>query len=338
MPDPLAASPAGGVLLVTGCIAWIAIGIALLARTWRALRERARHSLDGRWIAVTGCDSGLGQGVVGELIDRGAKVVAMCLTPAGAEAALERGAALAPCLDLTDEDALAAVSEEIEGACGGRLWAVIHNAGIAQPGFVEYQPISAYRRVMDVNFFAPVQLTQRLLPSLRRARGRVVLVSSVDGLVSLPGNAPYDASKFAVEAYADALRCELSLWGLPVSVVNPATLRTPLAMRFFEGHHATWEQMRRLDPEGSWRSIWTREWLDDYVTSNTRKLHQIAQDPAHAVRDMVHAVSARRPRLRYLSGTLAKTLFRALWLAPEGWSLAVKRATIQPRPPGARRR
>jgi NAD(P)-dependent dehydrogenase (short-subunit alcohol dehydrogenase family) len=320
----------------TGVLVWGAAALAGLSRAWTALRERARVDVTDRWIVVTGCDSGLGQGLVAELIDRNARVIALCFTEQGAHAALTRGAALAPRVDLSDDDAVRAVAVEIERACGGALWGLVHNAGVVLPGFVEYVPHAYYQRVMDVNFFAPVLLTQRLLPCLRAASGRVVLVSSVDGLVSLPGNAPYDASKFAIEAYADALRCELSLWDLSVSVINPATLRTPLAMRFFDAHLHTWDAMDQADPQGSWKQVWPRAWAQEYATFNARRLNSIAQDPKHAVRDMVHALTARRPKLRYLSGTLAKTVFRALWLAPEGWSLAFKRSTIKPRPPSAK--
>lgn len=317
----------------TGLAAWSLLLAAGLRWTWRRMRAMGRLDLKDRWILVTGCDSGLGQGLVAELVDRQAQVVAMCFTEDGAQAALARGAALAPRVDLSDAQALRGAIPEIEVACGGALWGVVHNAGTVLPGFIEYMPISFYRRVMEVNFFAPVALTQQLLPMLRRGKGRVVVVSSVDGLVSLPGNAPYDASKFAIEAYADALRCELSLWELPVSVINPATLRTPLAMRFFEAHAKAWEEMDRLDASGSWKQIWTREWLEEFMRFNAGRLDSIAQAPSHAVDDMVHALSARRPHLRYLSGTLAKTVFRGLWLAPEGWALAFKRSTIKPRPP-----
>lgn len=319
-------------MTATGAAMW-GLGIAVAAdRVWRAVRERAVLDLKGRWIVVTGCDSGFGSGVVGQLVGRGANVVAMCFTEAGAKAALERGAAQAPVLDLTDETAVDAAAARIETACNARLWGLVHNAGIVLPGFVEYLPLDFYRRTMDVNFFAPVKLTQRLLPSLRAARGRIVVVSSVDGIVSLPGNAPYDASKFAIEAYADALRAELSLWGLRVSVVNPSTMRTPLAMHFFEGHRTAWQEMHRQQPDGSWKQLWTAEWLDAYIAFNTRQLGRIAQDPIYAVRDIDHALSAVRPRLRYLSGTAAKTLFRTLWMAPERWSLAFKKALVQPRP------
>jgi NAD(P)-dependent dehydrogenase (short-subunit alcohol dehydrogenase family) len=316
----------------TGAALWLLLLLVVLKRLVSALRGLSRHDVSGRWVAVTGCDSGFGRGIVESLVARRARVVAFCLTPEGAGSALEAGAELAPCLDLTDDRAVARAAAEVESACGGRLWGVVHNAGIVRPGFVDYQPIAFYRDVMAVNFFAPVLLTQKLLPCLRDGCGRVVLVSSVDGIVSLPGNAPYDASKFALEAYADALRAELSFWHIPVSVVNPATMRTPMAKVFFEDHRKAWLEMARLDPEGAWKDAWPQEWLDEYIALNTRQLDRIAQDPVHVVDDVLHALTAVRPRLRYLSGILARTVFYALWVGPESWSLRFKRAMIQPPP------
>ncbi len=320
-------------MVATGAALWLLAASTFLSLTWGALRRRARLDVSERWVVVTGCDSGFGRGVVAELVARGCRVVAFCFSPSGAEAALAAGAKAAPCLDLTDEKAVASAAVAVEELCGGELWGLVHNAGVVLPGFVDYQPLSFYRRVMDVNFFAPVQLTQKLLFSLRRSRGRIVLVSSVDGLVSLPGNAPYDASKFALEAYADALRVEVSFWDVAVSVVNPATMRTPLAMSFFEAHRQAWDEMERIEPDGAWKSAWPREWLESYVALNTANLERIAQDPAHAVADIVHALTAKRPRLRYLSGTLAKTLFYVLWSAPERWSMWFKRSLVRPPPP-----
>ncbi len=321
-------------LTATGALVWAVLCFVFALWLVGVLRRRARLDVAGRWVVVTGCDSGFGRGVVEQLVSRGAKVVAFCFTEDGAAEALGVGAALAPRLDLTDEAAVEAAVGEVLAACGGELWGLVHNAGVVLPGFVDYQPLEFYRRVMDVNFFAPVQLTQRLLPALRAARGRVVLVSSVDGLVSLPGNAPYDASKFAVEAYADALRVELSFWGVEVAVVNPATMKTPLAMTFFDGHRRAWDAMEQQDPDGAWKQHYPAEWLDEYVASNTKNLEVIAEDPSTAVSDITHALTARRPKLRYLSGRLARTLFYGLWVGPESWSHAFKKATIQPPPRG----
>jgi hypothetical protein len=86
--------------------------------------------------------------------------------------------------------------------------------------------------------------------------------------------------------------------------------------------------MDERDPAGPWKHAWTRAWLDEYVSANGKNLASMAQDPEHAVRDVVHGVVARNPRMRYLSGTLAKTLFFALWKMPERWSFLAKKATI----------
>jgi NAD(P)-dependent dehydrogenase (short-subunit alcohol dehydrogenase family) len=319
-------------LLGTGAAAWGLGAGALALRLVRALRERQRLPMQDRWVVVTGCDSGIGLGVVEGLVARGARVIAFCFTEEGAQRALALGANLAPCLDLTDDDAVQAATRQVMQACEGSLWGVVHNAGVVLPGFVDYLPLHAYRHTMDVNFYAPVLLTQRLLPALRAAKGRVVLVSSVDGLVRRPGNPAYDASKFALEAYADALRIEVSFGSVHVSVVNPATMRTPLASTYFQAHREAWERAQAHDPEGSWRTVWPREWVNAYADFNEPRLARMAQDPVYTVRDILHALTAARPRLRYLSGTLAKTLFYALWVAPEGWSLMFKRGTLQPQP------
>lgn len=317
------------------------LGLALLGLLglwvlWRAvdlLRRRPRHNLSGRWVVVTGCDSGIGKGVVGALASRGVQVIACCQTPAGAQAAEAVGAAWTQEIDLTVDEDVLALATSIRQRCGDQLWAAVHAAGTVLPGFVDYQPIAFYRQVMAVNFYAPVLLTQQLLPALRQTEGRIVLVSSVDGIVSLPGNAPYDASKFALEAYADALRVELSFCRVGVSVINPSTMRTPMAQAFFPAHRKAWQQMAEDAPQDQWQDLWPREWLDRYIEVNTQQLDRIAEDPQGAVDDILHALEAVRPKLRYLSGRLAKTLFYLLWLVPEHWSFRFKRLTIQPPPP-----
>jgi len=319
-------------VLGTGTAVWLLVFITLFKRALAAWGRRARVDIANRWVVVTGCDSGFGLGIVEALAARGAKVVAFCLTPSGAEAALRDGAARASVVDLRDDDAVDLAAREVTDACGGELWGLVHNAGVVAPGFVDYLPIGFYRDVMAVNFFAPVLLTQKLLPGLRRSRGRIVLISSVDGIVSLPGNAPYDASKFALEAYADALRAELSFWHVAVSVVNPATMRTPMAEGFFDAHRRAWQAMAQQDPDGQWKAQWPESWLEKYIDLNRRQLKLIAQDPAHVIADILHALTAVRPRLRYLSGLLARTVFYWLWVGPESWSLRFKRGMIKPPP------
>ncbi len=317
---------------IMGLICWFFIGVFILRRTWKFFRRLKILNLTNRWIVVTGCDSGIGAGVVKKLVEAKASVIAFTYTEDGAKAALDAGAKLAPCLDLTDEKAVSRVCDQVVEICDGHLWGVVHNAGVVQPGFIEFQPLDNYRRSMEVNFFAIVSLTQRLIPSLKKTAGRIAIVTSVDGIVSLPGNAPYDASKFAAEAYADALRTEISFWNVNVSVINPATMRTPLAMNFFESERDTWDAMDHLDPEGTWKHAWHREWLEQHIAKNIENIDRIAQDPKHAMESIFHALAAKRPKMRYLSGTLAKTLFYALWIMPEHWSFVFKKMLIQPTP------
>jgi NAD(P)-dependent dehydrogenase (short-subunit alcohol dehydrogenase family) len=315
---------------ITGLVIWLTIILLALGKVVRTIRERAKVPMKGRWVVITGCDSGIGLGTVEQLAAQGAHVIACTYTPEGAARAMQAGAKHSLRFDITDENAVQDAVKQIVEITGGNLWALVHNAGMVQPGFVEYQAMETYQRVMDVNFFAVVRLTQPFIAMLKQAQGRVVIVSSVDGIVSLPGNAPYDASKYAVEAYADALRVELSFWNVHVAVVNPATMRTPLALNFFEAHKTAWDMMEQRDPNGAWKNAWSREWLEEYVAVNSKNLAGIAQDPIHAIRDVAHGVTAKHPRMRYLSGTLAKTLFRALWKMPEEWSFVVKKGTVTP--------
>jgi NAD(P)-dependent dehydrogenase (short-subunit alcohol dehydrogenase family) len=319
-------------VFAVGVPVWILLGLWILVRTLIWIRGRGRVDLSERVVVITGCDSGFGRALVDVLVAKKARVIAMCLTPEGAQAALEAGAAEAPCLDLTDEAALNDAMTQVRSHGDHGVWALVHCAGVAMPGFIEYLPLSFYTRSMEVNFHAAISLTQKTLPLLKAAGGRVVFLSSVDGLVSLPGNAPYDASKFAIEAFADALRAETSFWNVSVSVVNPATMKTPMAMQFFEAHRKAWNAAKEADPQGPWQEDWSEKWLDEYVAFNTQQLERIAQNPMRAVNDIFHALSAKRPRTRYLSGTLAKTLFYLLWVGPESFAHAFKKGSIQPPP------
>lgn len=320
------------IFTITGILIWVIVALMLAGRLTRALKERSRLDMSERWVVVTGCDSGIGFGALEKLVAEGANVIACTFTLEGEERAVKTGAKKVFRFDVTDETAVASVASQIKDVTDGNLWAVVHNAGMVLPGFAEYQVMETYRRVMEVNCFAVVNFTQPLIPLLKRSKGRVVIVSSVDGIVSLPGNAPYDSSKFAVEAYADALRVELSFWDVHVAVVNPATMRTPLAMGFFELHRKSWAMMDAKDPNGEWKKTFTKEWLDEYVETNSKNLATMAQDPIHAINNVVHGVVAKYPRFRYLSGTLARTLFRALWKMPEEWSFVIKKGTITPIP------
>lgn len=315
-------------------------GIAILASTMFVLSKPKKIPLTNRLILVTGCDSGFGLGVVKRLADQGASVIAACYTEEGLVSAQQAGATFSVRADLSKSSDIALLVARVkEISADTDLFAVIHNAGTVIPGYIDYLTIEQYRKVMEVNFFAIVNLDQYLLPLLKvptadGAKKREIVISSVDGLVSLPGNAPYDASKFAIEAYADSLRVEQSFWNIAVSVINPSTMRTPLAMNYFNSFKATYDAA--VAREGTTPSRWQREWptetIDKLVSGGRKGLESIAQDPAIVVEDLLHAMQAATPKPRYLSGSMAKTLFWFLWVCPESWSFAFKKSIVSPPP------
>ncbi|KAG5185711.1 putative 11-cis retinol dehydrogenase [Tribonema minus] len=298
--------------------------------------------LTGRWVLVTGCDpGGIGELAMQQLISRGANVLAFVFTEKGAVQARAAGAALACTFDLRDGAALRAASKEALEACQGKLWAVVHNAGVTQAGHFAYQTMDNFRNIMEVNFFAVVELTRQVLPAIADGQGRIVIVSSVDGMISIGGNSPYDASKHAVDSLATVLRLELEPFGVKVSVICPTGMQTQLLSRFTETRRQTWKasaaplrcsdtwftETRRQtwkasaarDPDAWFKRIYSEEWLERSIASADATIARYAEPPQEAADHIVHAVSAVAPRMRYLAGRSARVVFWALWSMPESW-------------------
>ena len=132
-------------------------------------------------------------------------------------------------LDVTDGGQIAAAAETVAKSTGeAGLAGLVNNAGIVIPGPLELVPIDAWRRQLEVNVIGQVAVTQAFLPLLRKARGRVVNISSVNGGMAVPYMAPYSASKFAIEAITDAMRIEFRTFGIRVAAVEPGPIDTPI--------------------------------------------------------------------------------------------------------------
>jgi NAD(P)-dependent dehydrogenase (short-subunit alcohol dehydrogenase family) len=184
-------------------------------------------SATAKSVLVTGASTGIGRATVERLASDGVQVFAGLRDLASAPADWA-GRVIPLRLDVTDAAQIAAAAEDLSARTGGRLDGVVHNAGIAVAGALEEVEGEELREIFEVNVFAPVLLTQALLPSLRAARGRVVIVGSVGGRVAVPFGGPYHATKFALEALADSLRLELRPQGVGVAIVEPGTIRTPI--------------------------------------------------------------------------------------------------------------
>jgi NAD(P)-dependent dehydrogenase (short-subunit alcohol dehydrogenase family) len=183
--------------------------------------------------------------------------------------------------------------EDAVGPAG--LTGLVNNAGIAVAAPLEFLPIAELRRQLEVNVVGQVAVTQALLPSLRRARGRIVNIGSMSGLLSAPFLGAYGASKFAIEALTDALRVELRPWGLEVVVIEPGGIATPIWDRSLQAADRLLEAM---PPQ-----------LMDYYGPAVSGMRRMAGHmgksgvPVGQVADVVvHALGARRPRTRYRVG------------------------------------
>ena len=247
-------------------------------------------------VVVTGASTGIGEATASHLASLGFEVRPGVRKPEDAERLREQG--LAPLmLDVTDQASITAARSELGD---GPLAGLVNNAGIAVSGPLEFLPVDEVRRQLEVNVVGQVAVTQALLPALRRGRGRIVNISSIGGRVALPLLAPYNASKFALEAISDSLRRELRRFGVEVVVVEPGGVKTPI---WDKGNQSADTLIEEAPPEAT-------ELYGDMIEAIRAESRKIAQErglPPGAVAEVVgRALTAKRPRTRYLVGRDAK--------------------------------
>ncbi len=177
-------------------------------------------------VLVTGATTGIGYAIAQTLV-KDYTVLAGYRKEKDKERLKQLGA-IPVKLDVTIERDIEEAVKIVKTSYAQHFYALINNAGIALGGPVELLPISAMKEVFEVNLFGVIRTTQAFIPLLRPQKGRVIMISSVLGSVTMPFVAPYCASKFALEAYSDALRVELKPWGIQVCLVKPGRIRTPI--------------------------------------------------------------------------------------------------------------
>ncbi|XP_053707112.1 dehydrogenase/reductase SDR family member 7B isoform X2 [Synchiropus splendidus] len=231
--------PSGGMLPLI----LASVGILLLFR--KLLRRRHGKDLKGCVVVITGASSGLGKECARVFHAAGARLV-LCGRDSGRlqQVVQELTSAAAPLqthtprtvtFDLADTALVDKASKEIL-KCYGHVDVLINNAGISYRGNILETHLLVQREVMETNYFGPVALTQALLPSMvRRRSGHIVVISSVQGKISIPFRSAYSASKHATQAYFDCLRAEVEQFGIPVTVISPGYVRTNLSVNAVTG-------------------------------------------------------------------------------------------------------
>jgi NAD(P)-dependent dehydrogenase (short-subunit alcohol dehydrogenase family) len=268
-----------------------------------------------RSVLITGCSSGIGLATARWLDDRGWRVVASARNHDDVRRLKQLGLQAVE-LDVTDGESIAAALDDTLTLCGGELWALVNNAGIAIPGAVEDLNRDLLLRQFDTNVFGLLELTRRVLPVMRRqGGGRVVMVSSILGRVAMPWRGAYNASKFALEGLADTLRMELRGTTIKVSVVNPG----PIQSRFRDNSLANFDAgvAAASSPH---RETYARLRAE----TGAAKDHQTFTLPPEAVaRKISHALESPRPKARYYVTLPAYVLATARCLLPTSWLDAV---------------
>ena len=177
-------------------------------------------------------------------------------------------------------------------------------------GPLELLPVSDFRHQIEVNLIGQVAVTQAFIPALRRARGRLVFISSIGGLIATPYMSPYHASKFGIEAVGDALRQELRRFGVQVSIVEPGSIATPI-----------WDKGTDDGPGGPRQPVGRGPGaLRRAACAHRGALGQTAErgaPPEKVAKVVAHALTARRPRTRYLVGADARVMATLTKLLPD---------------------
>lgn len=260
-------------------------------------------------VLVTGAGRGIGLAITRHMSARGWEVYA----GARSEGALRELADLPRVnpirLDIADRESVAALPDALPAT----LDSVVNNAGIVVNGPVEGLTLDDLSWQLEVNVVAQIAVTQAVLPKIRAAKGRIVFISSVSGLITTPGTGAYCASKYALESLADALRMELRPWGIAVSLVEPGPIRTDIWGDILVDHD---RMVARLADEH--RALYAPQ------LKGTRKLlariQKTAVDPEKVVRAVDHALTARRPKSRYLLDTASRVQKLVLGLTPTALS------------------
>ena len=262
-------------------------------------------------VLITGSSTGIGRACALRLDRAGFRVFAGVRKPEdGEEVRAQASERLEPVLcDVTDPEQIAAAAERVREATGGLLAGLVNNAGVVVPGPVEGIRVDDLRRQLEVNVVGQVAVTQAFLAMIRAARGRVLFMSSVGGRGGLPFLSAYNASKAAISSVGDSLRQEMQPLGVEVSIIEPGAIATPF---WDKGEAEAPELLAALGDE-----------LQEVYGDRLERMRALSaktgargQPPESVAEAVEHALTAARPKPRYLVGLDAKIQGTAMNLLP----------------------
>jgi len=273
-------------------------------------------SKPGKYVYITGCDSGFGR-IACDLFDKESVGV---FAGVFLESSIDKikqefpsGRVVPIPLNVRSEasvlEAARIITEHLKRE-NAKLIGVLNNAGIlVQPCPTEWQSMQEFRDMFEVNVIGTAAVTQSVLPLIRASQGRIICVSSIAGRVGLPTESAYCASKYAVQGYADTLRRDMIAWGVSVHIVEPGVFpNTGLYERFEKGLDVVWS---RLDPQ--LREDYGEDHYKFIRKQLTFALHEFGtKDSSLVSKAYVHAILNDQPLYRYRIGADSKYLITLL--------------------------
>ncbi len=245
-------------------------------------------------ILITGASSGLGRACANHLAGLGHHVYGTSRRAAFPESSAERGSPQMIPMDVCDDASVVAAVEFVLGA-EGRLDVLVNNAGVGIAGAVEDTSPQEAKELFETNFFGVHRVCRAVLPTLRQqGSGLIVNISSLGGLVTIPFQGFYSASKFAIEALSDALRMELMPLGIGVAMIEPGDFKTGFTdnrvLSSLSGSNPTYQNRCR-------RAVAVMEHDERH-----------GADPGELARTLARIIDERSPRARYTVGMFSQRL------------------------------
>lgn len=285
-------------------------------------------------IIITGCDSGIGLMLTEKLIKMNFLVVSVCLTEKGVQHLhtlqqqldasypntsakdpqttskhLNRGKVIPIQCDITKAKDVNSLYHQVEQILNQnkswKLWALVNNAGIAPAGFTDWLSMDSFRKVMEVNYFAVVDLVKTFLPLLKRSKdSRIINLSSLAGIAGFHMGGAYCGSKHALEGFMKCLRLELLSWNIYVTNINPGFMSTPLI--------STSEAAGLREFESAPKDITSQYPIHNY-TNLSSQIKQVEETPYIAVNAVIDQIYASIPLFNHYPGWQGQFVSWLFW-------------------------
>ncbi len=264
-------------------------------------------------VLVTGCSSGIGYATAEALLDRGWTVYATARKPESVSVLEAKGAKLLA-LDVTDEDSMAQAVQSVTDA-EGAVGVLINNAGYSQNGAIESVPMDEVRRQFETNVFGLIRMCQLALPGMREQRwGKIVNLSSMGGRLTFPGGGLYHATKYAVEAISDAMRFEVSGFGVDVILIEPGLITTNFGDTSVKG----------VPQEGPYAEF-NRKVAKATENAYKGPMSKLGGGPETVAKTIANALEAKRPKARYPVTPSARLMIGQRRFTPDRvWDLMMR--------------